>query len=1055
MAAKKKSYLDQIFAASDAVKAKDVAYKPMPEDSGGGGIQGTFGSIGKNLLNTLSVPQAALFTLIQKGGHAVAPSSVSDASWKNLVGGFRGKGYRGGAGLLTGFGVDDKSARKWGGLALDIVADPLNIVGGGLIAKGAKGARSASSADDIFKSAKPVSEGRRVLSKEERTALGKALTSRVPAISLTGDKTQVARTLRKAQKNKKRTSGLKGVLDEHSYLETLQQAIAKAVKQHKKVKPLREEAAQIERGLRKDALSRIFPTDARPAEFLPRVIEQGPKYKRMDKKRRSLFAQTVKQPLPGRDPGKVLDEAGILTGAKGGYESLGRSLREQATRGATHNYSFDIGIGKWKKKFDTGRQAGKAADLTSDVARHYFKLNPAQKIAFGLRRSTRDLGEGAVTALGRYGDELGLNKADSYTIYNVGLVQRADAAEGLKLKEELRAAGQWSDKHDQALDYILKSGRQLAKDEGVKLEADILKKKQVTLEKLQERLAQTSDPAKKNKIENKIDQLNLEIQPLLGRGDYIHQMPNEQTMKQYEQALRDAGRSGEIKPGMEYDPNRISSTNPEVAKQFHPVSSTTEADYRGQMAQSGMEAGQIDFLAERVGQILGFAETPALMKHGGVKYVPEWDAFMVHGDRMKGHYAKLAEQEIDKLIREGVPAHVFKGFNVSGAPGAIGAGDKGYRLQQGIAYMKLIFTTINPSHYVNNVAGDYINRMVNGNVRHLGTKAYLPKSQIRKLSTEDQNALKATFKIGDKDYTGAELLAISRLAGLGRGYVGTDINDMVNILHHGKNPMAVMGRFNLNRENAQRLETWAKHMRAGDDPFSAAAKTLRVHFDYAQLTDFERVWMRNLLLFYTWLKRNSLLHASGMLTRPGLYQAYGDIERNREAYANEPEYYGKQGAITLPGIGNLFFANPMNDIYKWDLSQQGLRQNILSAITPPARIPLEILSNKNFFTGANIEAYTDQKKPYWLAALLGSQTTVDGKPAMDAQLIHVLSSILGPQATNAQTVYDKDPGALNSVLRFLGLPRPQVNDPEKFAEQAKARETRKKADATRKRNKEE
>ena len=314
--------------------------------------------------------------------------------------------------------------------------------------------------------------------------------------------------------------------------------------------------------------------------------------------------------------------------------------------------------------------------------------------------------------------------------------------------------------------------------------------------------------------------------------------------------------------------------------------------------------------------------------------------------------------------------------------------------------------------------------------------------------------MKATYQIGDKTYTGAELLTLARMSGLGRWYVGADIQTMYDILHT-KGPIGWANRANMNRENAQRLETWVKHLRSVDDPFTAAAKTVRVHFDYSELTDFERVWLRNFFLFYTWMKKNSMLHANGVVMRPGLYQGYADLELNRERFANEPEYYGQQGAITIPGLGNLRFANPMNDIFKWDASISGLRKNLMSAITPPLRIPLELGANTNFFTGAPIHAYAGENKPNFLGGILNpTGPRVEGMATLPARVGYILGNITGPQYGTAQSAYINADTPAEIGQRFVGISL-QKNDPEKFAKQAAAKAARAKADATRKRNKEQ
>ncbi len=79
----------------------------------------------------------------------------------------------------------------------------------------------------------------------------------------------------------------------------------------------------------------------------------------------------------------------------------------------------------------------------------------------------------------------------------------------------------------------------------------------------------------------------------------------------------------------------------------------------------------------------------------------------------------------------------------------------------------------------------------------------------------------------------------------------------------------------------------------------------------------------------------------------------------------------------------------------------------------------------------------------------------EAMPAWNASLVHLLSSFTGPQGGLLQTSIGgpEQEGASNlSVLSKLAGLRLQPNQPEKFERSAKARESKKKADKTRKRN---
>ncbi len=125
---------------------------PEPRSSAGGSALGALKKIGSTALKALSVPQAIAFTTLQKSGHLLAPGAVRDMSWKNLGGSFY-KNYKGGAGLLEGVGVSNGAVKRWGGLGLDIFADPLWFVAPVKAVKGSAKAKDLMYASKSTKAA--------------------------------------------------------------------------------------------------------------------------------------------------------------------------------------------------------------------------------------------------------------------------------------------------------------------------------------------------------------------------------------------------------------------------------------------------------------------------------------------------------------------------------------------------------------------------------------------------------------------------------------------------------------------------------------------------------------------------------------------------------------------------------------------------------------------------------------------------------------------------------------------------------------------------------------
>lgn len=88
------------------------------------------------------------------------------------------------------------------------------------------------------------------------------------------------------------------------------------------------------------------------------------------------------------------------------------------------------------------------------------------------------------------------------------------------------------------------------------------------------------------------------------------------------------------------------------------------------------------------------------------------------------------------------------------------------------------------------------------------------------------------------------------------------------------------------REDIMRIITFTQRMRRNGGDFADAMWwTIKHHFDYGDLTGFERRWMRNLFLFYTWYRKNIPLQFLSIITRPGFFSgmtnAYIDLAQGQ------------------------------------------------------------------------------------------------------------------------------------------------------------------------------
>lgn len=99
----------------------------------------------------------------------------------------------------------------------------------------------------------------------------------------------------------------------------------------------------------------------------------------------------------------------------------------------------------------------------------------------------------------------------------------------------------------------------------------------------------------------------------------------------------------------------------------------------------------------------------------------------------------------------------------------------------------------------------------------------------------------------------------------------------------GKLPSLVdAGAYVANRiEQNARIALYLDGLNRGMSEYQAAVRTKRFLFDYGELTDFEKTWMRRLMPFYTWTRKNLPLQIQQLVTRPFRYgaplKAAGDL----------------------------------------------------------------------------------------------------------------------------------------------------------------------------------
>ena len=1027
--------------------------KAASNDDGGfglGDIVDGAKSVGSTTLKALSVPQAIAFTGLQNQFRFATGKPL--ISWKNLGGSFY-KNYKGGAGLLETAGIKNKTLQKWGGLGLDIAADPLWFVAPTKIAtapqavarvakaaeegkkvesalKGVeKVARSTEKTDDVREAMKIAFGGKEApkkISQAKITVKSEAKKMKVqnkahgiakPTVQaeiINGD-LAVTKIGGKWRVLKVKDAGhLRGDEELLASFKNLHEATGFAKKQSlSKVDDAFKNIPAPKLGAPEATQADIFKATSKQPKVAGPISEDTKKALA-----NALAPKTASTPQKEKLLDNLFDEHGNIRIAQAvdAMAETGRRAEQLNSREAAR-LGIRLGTKKHGKTIATpitftqkslaARQADKAGGALGAL-KELFSPAPLDKAARSVARSANEISEDVPRIMQKVRQQFkGMSDLDAQLAYMVAAARNVNVEYGNRLREVLQEQGVWNKLNDDALDYFRRRWDQMAEVEGRKTSAL--------------------------------------------RGPYAPQGPKAEWIAEKRlspEAATSSYQSGRILSKPDADYKRIIQS---------PFQYLSRDEFITRMADEGLDEGVATKIANAIedatpiqnaakgldGEAKAFLEE--LASGAGFKAAdselasipPEFDLFKLGARREQDLYRSIARSEIDKLAVAAGVARVENGKVVYSIPGGARELMQSARmtpagpvaetkiaqgLQTFTAKWKGLVTSVNPAYYVRNAAGDYINSLVYGNFGHLkGLNASNPKGLTFKLAKKDKAALEKTYKVGDRTYTGEELVVISHFAGLGKGYVAEDIMWAFDALKKARGPYGKWRDFalkmNQTREDSQRLSTWMRHMNAGDDPWTAAAKTVSTHFDYGDLSKFEKVFVRNLLMFYGWLKFNSILQVKGIATRPALYNAVlNAFERARPDWENEPPYLAQLGLIPTP-FGGIDVGNPLAHVYKFDISRDSLRKNLLSGLNPAAKIPIEYATNRSLFSGQDIEKFPGQNVPRWYGPLFNalgvgqpSRTYADGPKsgAVPAPLANFIDSLAGPQNTNLGVAMSPD-----------------------------------------------
>lgn len=1045
-------------------------------------IGGAFKNAGSIALNTLSVPQAMLFTAGSKAIDALSGGKMkSTMGWDEMLGGFS-PNYRGYKEIIQQVGEPmglskDSALGTWGGLAGDLALDPLWFVGPAKLAKGGGEGVKALSAITKNADAGRFAPG---VSKDAGTTamLGKiAMTPTEKAIDLNRTSRAIsndAGTMAMLKKFAKTTpyppvappstmgnaadalksvkvtlrvegggAGISNAAQElgvtrgtqigNFFIHEVAPRSRKKGGPPAKIKIYR--LAQPNRLHSEDVvLSPTFTTNRSAEEWLrARINEVGGDFNKVEPRITNL----------GPNGAPNLHDVGPTMAAH-------RVSAAEQFNGQKNVLGLKFGVGKPNPKGGVGLNGANYTIRTkvpvrsapalgaiggTDKVSGFFKRSAFAKAVNQKSRAAREMQaaarqEQSVTARAMSG--LSDDQAKLVT-FAAGLdnVSRPGVEGEILLGSEafvpqLKASGSWTPEMDKALKYA--QGRMGAYREMHGISEKTYRKLSPAAMKFQQSVQNfVTDSLKTGMASNVVDRKmtkmvrdavkagtisKAEAGQILGtkvfvdgsgrarRGASANRGPYLKQMLDKESAVAKAAENGLFGSG---GTKMAATGGRDIARKHESLLNYyTKDEWSAELQRLGIEPSQANELAKQMGAELSRLEKelyPA-KKEGRVAFSteeiasrPETDLFRILGDSDAKAIHRELMSSVDTLATDaGLATRNSKGklvftskahervYNDAVKSLKVGevSGNRGWqKYMKFVSYTKMVITSMQPQHYFGNATGDYAKVLVQGNHRHwvpptamlqltgtLGGRA-TKGSRFAKLVSNDIETMNAPFaKIGGHEYSGAEVLWMTHMVGLGKGFAGAEIAELSRIfekseglfgIRHLKQFAKWSTRHNQVREDAVRIQTWLKHVESGDDIMTAGLKTIRAHFDYNNMTDFEKTFMRQFILFYTWSRMNIPFQTKAMAEKPGLYSGYGDIERDRPKMPGEPDYISKMGLIGLPLLGSVNVAAPWADLNKIPSTlggaRESIRNNVLGALAPGFKQGVELAADRNMLTG--------------------------------------------------------------------------------------------------------
>lgn len=316
------------------------------------------------------------------------------------------------------------------------------------------------------------------------------------------------------------------------------------------------------------------------------------------------------------------------------------------------------------------------------------------------------------------------------------------------------------------------------------------------------------------------------------------------------------------------------------------------------------------------------------------------------------------------------------------------------------------YATLTPGFHSRNFMGGVFNNWLAG--VELGRQRQFTQAYVRYTRT------------GSHGLTGKAADAFDRLAEAGilsGGQTVAEVERKVGQLGRSFNPLSTgnvltQGSRGVGEhvENSLRgALAWDVILKGGSEQ-DAINAVYKYHFDYEDLSAFERSVVRRVVPFYTWTRKNLPLMLEEMVRQPGkfatVYKAKQELELGTSPEGIVPGYFGDNLAVHLPfkvpgQPGGEQYLLP--DLPFRDLTKTVNPANLLGMTNPLIKTPLEMKFGKQVFNGAPIDKGY-QEAPAVLKAVPGVlpalklfgkvKTNSSGKPMVRGTDLYLLEQAL-------------------------------------------------------------